>query len=297
MKKENIQIKSNCDGLMIDVEIFIPDGNIKGIVQLSHGMVEHKVYYYDFMEYLTEIGYVTIINDHRGHGRSIKDKADLGYFYEESSDFIVEDLHQVTEYIKGRFPEKDVILIGHSMGSLIVRKYIKKYDDEINKLIVCGSPSINKASKAGWYLCKIFKFFKGDRYRSALLNTLALSSDKTNQWISNDIEYLKKCGDDELCGYIFTTNGFINLTKLMIDVYSKKGWELNNKGLEILFIAGKDDMVIKSEKKWNESIEFLKKIGYKNIDKILYPNMKHAILKEIGKEKVYDDVIKFIEKN
>ena len=71
MKKEFFKIKSNCDELELDVALFIPD-KIFGLVQLSHGMVEHKEYYYDFMEYLAKNGYACIINDHRGHGRSIK---------------------------------------------------------------------------------------------------------------------------------------------------------------------------------------------------------------------------------
>ena len=90
------------DGLMLEIAIFEPDGMVNGIVQFSHGMVEHKEYYYDFMEYLCKEGYVCIINDHRGHGNSIKSEDDYGYFYEESSDAIVEDLHQVTKYVKAQ---------------------------------------------------------------------------------------------------------------------------------------------------------------------------------------------------
>lgn len=295
MKRENIKLKSNCDELLIDVEVFIPDEKIKGIIQLSHGMVEHKEYYYEFMNYLTQNGYVTIINDHRGHGKSVKNKNDLGFFYEETSDYLVKDLHQITLYIKERFPEEDVTLIGHSMGSLIVRKYLKDYDYELEKLVVCGSPSINKFSKIGLLAAKIVKKFKGENYRSNLLNSMALTNDKSNAWLSYDKEYVNKYNNDDLCGYIFTANGFINLTNLMIDVYSKENWKLKNPDLKILFIAGADDIVIKNKDKWLKSIKFLKDVGYKNIQNILYPNMQHAILNEVNKEKVYRDVLNFIE--
>lgn len=297
MKKENIWLESKCDGLKLNIEIYIPEGSPKGIVQLSHGMVEDKKYYFDFMEFLTNNGYVTIINDHRGHGKSVKSKDDLGFFYEESSDYVVEDLHQVTTYVKDRFPGLKVYLLWHSMGSLIVRKYIKKYDDVISALIVCGSPSINKLAKAGLFITKVVKLFRGERYRSILLNTLALGSDYTNSWISNNKKYVEEFTKDENCGFIFTTNGFINLTKLMIDTYSKKGWQLKNKDLPIFFIAGEDDTVIKSLKKWHKSIDFIKNIGYTNVTYKSYPNMKHAILKEKNKELVYEDVLKFINNN
>lgn len=296
MKRENLQIESNCDSLKLDVELYLPDGNPKGIVQLSHGMVEDKKYYFDFMRFLANNGYIAIINDHRGHGKSVKSKDDWGYFYEESSNYVVEDLHQVTRYVKNRFPGLKLYLLGHSMGSLIVRKYMKKYDNEIEKLIVCGSPSINKFSKAGLFAAKTVKLFKGDRYRSKILNTMALGKDHTNKWLSNDKNYVDNYNADDSCGFIFTTNGFINLTKLMIDTYSKKGWHRENLELPILFIAGEEDTVIKSIKMWHKSIDFLRDIGYKNIIYKSYPGMKHAILKEIGKETVYKDVLEFINK-
>ena len=258
-------------------------------------MVEHKEYYYDFMEYLAKNGYACIINDHRGHGRSIKNISDLGYLYEESSDYLVEDLHQITMYLKNKFPNKELVLFGHSMGSLIVRKYLKKYDFEINKLIVCGSPSINKMSKIGLILSKTVKLLKGERYRSNFLNKLALSNDETNSWISDNKEYIDKYNNDKLCGYIFTTNGFINLTNLMIDVYSKRDWKLKNKKLPIFFIAGRNDSVIKSEKLWHKSISFLKDVGYKNITYKLYDDMKHAILFEKNNANVLKDIIDFIK--
>ena len=293
MKKENLKIKSECDGLKLDIDIYIPD-EIKGIVQISHGMVEDKRNYKEFMEFLANNGYVAIINDHRGHGKSIKQNKDLGYFYEETADYIVEDLHQITKYIKDRFPNQKVTLIGHSMGSLIVRKYIKKYDYEIEKLVVCGSPSINKLSKPAWYLTKLIKRIKGERYRCSVLNTLALSKEQTERWIIFDDEYMEKNNIEEIDGYIFTANGFINLTKLMVDVYSKNDWILKNRNLKIIFIAGENDGIIKNKKKWLKSIDFLKGLGYKNVSYKLYPGMVHAILRIDGKETVYKDVLEFI---
>ena len=293
MKEENFKLVSDCDGLKLDVTMFVPK-KIKGIVQLSHGMVECKEYYYDFMRYLTTNGYVTIINDHRGHGKSVKSDDDLGYFYDETAEYIVEDLHQITKYVKDKFPGKKVILFGHSMGSLVVRKYIKKYDYEIDKLIVCGSPSENKLAGFGVNLTKIFKKIKGEKYRSDFLNRLSGLPDKDKSWLSKDSNYVNKYMNDKYCSFVFTTNGFMNLTKLMVDVYSKKNWVLKNKDLPIFFIAGKEDLVIKNEKAWMKSIKFLKDIGYKNIEYKLYDGMRHAIVLEKNKELVYDDIMKFL---
>ena len=98
----NKKIKSKRDGLELELAIIEPSSNPIGIVQLVHGMSEHKERYYDFMNYLAQNGYICAIHDHRGHGSSLKDPSHLGYFYTEDSSVIVDDAHQVTAYLKER---------------------------------------------------------------------------------------------------------------------------------------------------------------------------------------------------
>lgn len=303
MEEKNIKIKSKCDNLELDVTIFTPETEIKGIFQISHGMAEHKERYFEFMKFLTNAGYVTIINDHRGHGNSVKNKEDLGYFYDTTATYIVEDLHQITNYIKQLYPNKKVILFGHSMGSMVVRKYIKKYDDEINKLIVCGSPSKNPYAKIGLNFARMIEKNKGEKYRSKFIQKLAFGNynnsfknvNSGNSWICANEQTVQKYDKDELCGFIFTANGFQNLFNLMIDIYDNKEWNLANKELPILFIAGSGDPVIINKRKWIDSQEFLRKIGYKNIKNKLYDGLRHEILNEENKEEIYGDILKFIE--
>ena len=293
MKEENIKIKSLYDELELDVTMFVPKNKIIGIVQLSHGMIEDKTYYYEFMKYLTKLGYVTIIHDHRGHGKSVNSKEDLGYMNDEEGKALVDDLYQVTKYVKERFPEKKLILFGHSMGSLVVRCFLKEHDTEIDKLIVCGSPSINKMASFGMRLCKTIKKIKGERHRSNFVHKM-LFSDSTNSWLSYDTDYVDKYNHDKNCGYIFTMNGFINLMHLIINTYTDD-YKVKNKNLEILFIAGEDDVVINGKKMWMKSIDHLRNVGYKNIDYIMYSKMKHALINEKDKFKVYEDIVDFIK--
>ena len=57
------------------------------------------------MKYLSENGYICVIHDHRGHGASVKNKRDLGYFYTEDINYIIDDLYQKTKYIKNKYPD------------------------------------------------------------------------------------------------------------------------------------------------------------------------------------------------
>lgn len=304
MKKEYLIINSNCDDLPISLTIFTPEDHIKGIFQIAHGMAEHKERYYEFMEYIANQGYIAVINDHRGHGKSILDKEDLGYFYEENAEFIVEDLHQITLYIKDLHPNKHVTLFGHSMGSMIVRKYIKKYDNDVNKLIVCGSPSKNNFVDLALLVTKKMTKEKGDRYRSELLHKLAVGNlnnkvkdneKSSHAWLSTNRKNVQKFDKDKLCGFIFTLNGFKNLFTLMKEIYDKNNWRLDNTNMPIFFIAGSNDPVIISKRKWNKSQEFLRKLGYTNVSGKLYEGFRHEILNEKNNKEVYEDIISFLK--
>ena len=303
MNLEKIKMKSNQDGLELDVSLIRPEGEIKGILQISHGMSEHKERYYPFMEYLASCGYVSIIHDHRGHGSSVKKKEDLGYFYDDTAENIVEDLYQITNYMKEQYPDKKLILFGHSMGSMVVRKYIKKYDKDIDKLIVCGSPSKNPFLGVALIVVKILKIFKGEYHRSNLIQKLAFGSYNKNidnpmsdnAWVCANEEIVKEYDEDELSGFVFTLNGFQNLFTLMKDIYSKQGWKLNHKELPIFFIAGEEDPVINSPKDWQKAQDFLKEVGYQKVSGKLYQGMRHEILNEKDNKIVFEDIIKWIE--
>lgn len=296
--REDIILTSKVDNLKLGVTIVSPEEEPKAIVQLAHGMCEHKERYLEFMNYLASLGYVCIINDHRGHGLSVKSKDDLGYFYENGDGSIVEDLHQVTEFIKNKYEKKPVYLFGHSMGSLVVRAYIKKYDYEISGLIVCGSPSENIGSKFGTKIVSLMSLVKGNHFRSKFINKLSLGKFNSkikgatceNEWICNDKKIVDEFNNDNLCGFIFTLNGFYSLFNLMNKVYSKKGWKLINKKLPIWFISGEEDPCMQNRDKFIKAVQLLRNVGYENVTYKLYKNMRHEILNEKEKFTVFNDI-------
>ena len=97
---KNFQFTSDFDGLEIDASIAVPSSNINGIVQIVHGMCEYKERYFPFMDYLAEEGFITVIHDNRGHGKSVCSKDDLGFLYKNGDVGYVEDIHQLTKIVK-----------------------------------------------------------------------------------------------------------------------------------------------------------------------------------------------------
>ena len=141
------RIEASSDGLRLAMLISEPVGEPKGIVQIVHGMCEHKERYIPFMEYLSAHGYVCAIHDHRGHGETVLNEEDLGYMYKGGWRALVEDIKLVQNEIKASYPALPYTLFGHSMGSMAVRSFTKRYDDSIDTLFVCGCPSYTLAGQ------------------------------------------------------------------------------------------------------------------------------------------------------
>ncbi len=302
MIRKNYRIRSQEDGLALDVLEILPDGPVHGLVQFSHGMAEHKERYEELMNYLAQHGFACIIHDHRGHGRSVKRPEDRGYFYDQTGEMIVEDVLTVQKHFREEYPDMPLVLFGHSMGSLVVRKFIKKYDHEIQGLIVCGAPWNNRGAAGALVLVHAEAAVIGRKYRSKLLNRLATGTydrlfegDDKNRWLSANPANVQAFNDDEACGFVFTVDGFENLFRLVHDVYSLEKWSMHNPRLPIFFIAGSEDPVIGDEQKWKEAQYFLKQRGYRKVAGKLYPGMRHEILNETGKEEVFEDVRLFVE--
>ena len=220
MKTFEYKIRSHFGGLSLSILACAPDDDApKAIIQLSHGMCENKERYLPFMEFLCDNGYACIIHDHRGHGESIKGAEDLGFFGEGGWEAIVGDLFTINRFAREKFPEIPIFLFGHSMGSLAVRCFAKRFDDMIDGLIICGSPSRNPATGAGLALTKIIAAIKGSRHRPKLIQQMAFGGfnkkfkdEGPNAWLTRDRSVVQAYNESPLCGYVFTADGFIGFS-------------------------------------------------------------------------------------
>ena len=288
------------DKLNISLAIY-ETKNPKAIVQVVHGMCEHKERYDYLARKLQKKGYIVVLSDNRGHGKSVKEDSDFGYFKDSNgTKALIEDQKKINNYIKKLYPKLPVYMFSHSMGTLIARNYIKKYDDTINKLIMSGAPCYNSAAKLGVIIAMLIKKVKGPKEKSNLLVSLAAIAmeDKgknvdKDAWLSYNVDNRIKYRSDPLSQFKFSTAGYQTLFEMTRDLHKYKEYKLKNKDLEILFLSGEDDNVIGGEKGLKDSINTLYKVGYKNINNIIYSHMRHEILHEDEKDNVIKDIIKF----
>lgn len=291
---ENITLLSSFDSLALRGVLCLPAEKPVALVQLVHGMAEHKERYFPFMEYLASKGIASAIFDTRGHGESIADESELGYVG-GGVPAVLADLVTINQGLRERFPGLPYTLMGHSMGSLAVRLYAQRYDHTVDRLIVCGSPSANPAASAGVLLAEAIALFKGEKHPSPFLDKMAFGSFGPEFcWLSSDEVQVQRYRDDPLCGFLFTAQGFATLFRMMRDVYRPAGWDMRNRTMPVLFVAGEKDPCIGSVKKFNGAVKFMRDMGYRDVRSILYPNMRHEILNEHGKEQVYEDLAAFL---
>lgn len=306
MKTTNFKINSKYDGLTLGALVAEPDSmKPTGILQFVHGMCEMKERYLPFMEYLTSRGFICIIHDHRGHGESIRSKKDLGFVYGGGAASLVEDTHLLTDYAKKKYPGLPLSMLGHSMGALITRCYLKKYDCELASCVICGAPSRNPVLGVAKLMAGTAKHFHGSHYVSKSLVKASFSGwnkkwpEETSEfaWLSTNKDNVKAYEESEFCGFPFTVDGYEALFGLMEKTYSPKDWKMENPDLPIRFIGGADDPCIGGEVNFNQMMDFLRDRGYRNVNGKLYPGLRHEVLNEIGKEEIWKETADWLAEN
>ncbi len=298
MEKSTRTLHSRIDGLELSVLEVVPQGEIRGVVQLVHGMSEYKERYLPFMEYMAKRGFACVIHDHRGHGKSVRAEEDLGYMYGGGGEALVQDIRRINSYVRCKYPNRPLILFGHSMGSLAVRAFLKRYDRNVKMAIICGSPSDNPLLPVGKAIAAVQKRFLGGRHVCRLIESMSFGSYATRfyreknkfAWVCSDPLVVEEYDQSPLCGFTFSADAYQALFDLMEETYSAKGWKCQRPQMPILFISGGDDPCMGNIRGFKNAVDHMRCVGYRKVRGKVYPGMRHEILNEKNKEKVSHDV-------
>lgn len=170
----NKEISSFRSGnIEITYDTYISSNNNGILVCIAHGMVEHRGKYKYLATKLAECGFIVGINDHRGHGDSVCDASDLGEMGSNGFEMAVNDIHTLYLILKDKFKPNKFILIGHSMGSLISRRFLQKYESLVDLLILCGTPSPQKIIGFGIKILEILRYFKMDKIAQNIAHNMS----------------------------------------------------------------------------------------------------------------------------
>ena len=291
------------DGLtQIHAIEWIPEGKVKAVLQIAHGMVEHIERYSDFAAYLAENGIYVTGHSHLGHGKSMVSKEKMGYFADPNgNECVIGDIHELRNLTQKKYPDIPYFMLGHSMGSFLLRQYLGMYGKGLSGAIIMGTGEQPDAILSGGKLvCKLIAAFKGWEHRSDFVNSLVIGGFEKEMgkgWLSRNEENVKNYAKDPLSGFVFTLNAFYN----MFDGMSKMNVQEKNgnfpKELPIHFVAGSEDPVGAHGKGVETVYNRYVEKGAKNASIKLYPEDRHEILNEVDKEIVYQDLLDWIVSN
>ncbi len=283
---------------------WIPEGAPKAVLQLAHGMTEHIERYDIFAQYMCSKGIYVVGNDHLGHGKSVINPGRLGYFAEhDGMGCLIKDLHTIRKMTSEKYPDTPYFVLGHSMGSFLMRQYIMRYGKGLAGAVIIGTAKQPGAVlKFGKITCAICATFTSWRHHSRFMNNLSFgkynSFFKPNQtdfdWLSNNRESIDKYVNDPLCGYVFTYNGFLNLFRSIEYIQKKKNIENIPDELPILLMSGEDDAVGDFGKGVKQVYDTLIRMGKKAKMK-LYPKMRHELLNEPDCTDTYNDILDWMK--
>lgn len=283
---------------------YVPEGPIRAILQISHGMVEHIGRYHDFACFLQKQGILVTGNDHLGHGQSVCTPEDYGYFGQpDGNRMVLEDLHQLTLITKEVYPGIPYFLLGHSMGSFYARQYLCEYGQELTGAIIMGTGFQPKLLlQAGILITHLRAASKGWRYRSSFVNSMAFGSYNSRfkpartdlDWLSRDPASVDAYIADERCGFLFTLNAYCHMFRGILRLHDRGLLSSIPKNLPVFFVSGSEDPVGEFSKGVIRARDSLVSAGMERVDLKLYEKDRHEILNEVDRHQVYEDLKNWI---
>lgn len=290
--------KSCCDRL--HGVRWVPEGEIRAVMQVVHGMAEHVERYDGLGAFLAERGVLVVGHSHLGHGRSAKNADGLGYFAEpDGNACVIADIHELRLETQKAYPDVPYFMLGHSMGSFLVRQYLGLHSPGLAGAVIMGTADMPGAVlKSAMGLCTVLAKVKGWRHRSKFVDGLVTGGYEKQMgmgWLSVNEDNWVARKQDPYCGYCFTLNGFYNLFRGLDRANSREHAGRVPKDIPLLFCAGAEDPVGSNGKGVEAVYRRYLKHGAKATLK-LYAGDRHEILHEDDRETVYEDIYHWMMK-
>ncbi len=291
------------DGHEVCVKTYMPAGDIAGHMHILHGMAEHSGRYDAFAREFAQLGYFISMHDHRGHGQTAEYNGELGFFAEQDGfSLIVEDAKEVIEYIRQQHELPELVLLGHSMGSFVARRYMQLYSHTVHKVILSGTGCYALSHAAGYPLAKVLAGVQGKHAPSQLLNNMGFASynksviqpDTAFDWLTRDAQAVQQYIEDPQCGFVASHQFFVDVMSGLRIISNRAEMARIRPDLPVLLISGTADPVGNYGHGVYKVARQLQKAGVENIKVYLFEEMRHEILNELNKKQVYEVIKRWL---
>ncbi len=278
------------NGIILPAYLWLPDGEVKAVLQITHGMTEHMGRYEAFARYLCSMGITVAGFDLRGHGKNPGD-AEVASFGEGGWAASIEDMRLFYELLEQRLTVVPHYMLGFSLGSFLLREYLTKYPDEGE---VAGAIIMGTGHQPGWLLSIMMGIVNGQIKKAGFDKTTDLvhqlsfgtynqkfkPNRTTADWLCADETELDKYLADPLVRKDISAGLFWELLGSMKRTGSAYEYDVWDTSIPILLISGQDDPVGDGGKGVQEISRRMKKSGMENVTIKLFPGARHDLLHE-----------------
>lgn len=309
-KQENYTFNSSDGHSVIHCVKWLPESEPIAVFQLVHGMVEYIERYDEFAEFLASKGFVVVGHDHIGHGHSVEKLEDLGVMTgTHPSDDMVEDIYTHYSMTKKAYPAIPYFILGHSMGSYLLRTFLSKksaYLEGLDGAVIMGTGHEKAAfCNFGLFMIKILTLFQGKNHRSLFIRNMTYSApykqydcygkDYAKSWLSKNMKSVEQYHHDPYCTYTFTLNAYRGLVEATKYACSKECPKKMRMNIPLLVVSGDADPVGNLGVGTTAAFNALKDAGIKDVTLKLYRGDRHEILKEIDRQQVFEDIYQWVK--
>ena len=304
MNKREFYYPSSDGKTRIHAVEWIPEEEPKAILQIAHGVTEYILRYEEFAEFLTSKGIIVVGNDHIGHGTSIAEKAKPMYFGPEGSfKYAVDDINTLYKITEEKYKNIPYIILGFSLGSFIVRRFLIDYPDTVDGAILVGTGQIAPIKiKIAKFIAKSEAKKHGEDNPTPMIKSLSFDNynklfkpNRTDyDWLCLSKTSLDKYIKDEKRGKELSAGLFREMLSGMEYTGNLENIKKMNKDIPIIFLSGEMDPVGEKGKSVKKAYDYFKKAGIKDVSMKLYKDLRHDILHEDNAEQIYQDILEFI---
>lgn len=295
----------SADGIhSIHARVCVPEGEVKGIIQIAHGIAEHIERYYRFMTFMADNGYIVVGNDHLGHGQSYKVLGDKGYFADKNGwGIVVTDMLKLHDIMSAQNPGVKYIMFGHSMGSFLTRTYLICYPDMYDLAILSGTGHMMMAKVLGGAaiadICtkRFGAKISGDTLCSVAFGTYLnrIPNPRTEyDWLTTVDEEVDKYIADENCGFTCKNGLYRDMMRGLKFITVNSNIKRMNKNKPVYFMSGSEDPVGDWGKGVTNAYKAFCKVGLRDVTLKLYEGGRHEMLNESNHDEVMSDILDWI---
>lgn len=282
-----------------------PAGEPRAVLQIVHGIAEHAAPYDVFASFMARQGFLVVAEDHMGHGGSIGSDSVQGYF-EGGWNKAVADTYRLLCYTRMEFPDVPYILLGHSMGSFMVRTLLARHPGSgITAAILCGTAWMHRGViNTGIATASLVSKLDGAQKPSKLLQRMMfggynrkIEHQRTEfDWLSRDSKWVDTYIADPLCGFTVSAGLVKDMLTGLLYIQEPAHMAKMRKDLPVLLIAGTEDPVGNYGEGVKQTAQAFRSAGMENVSMRLYPLCRHDILRELNKEEVYNNILDWLTK-